>query len=160
MAEYDDEVTRISTPYYSLGQASALTETWTERAVDSLESFCNTMGSLIDRIISLPSTPAIEKLKLNIFLIYSECDAYLQWTETEHERAVACEATLSQVLCVTGVNAEINVINVEDMTAEMVELFEDLTNFHPQYDVEYNAGRFEGYLNVLEEKLEKFEAKV
>jgi hypothetical protein len=155
--EYDNEVSGLSAPYYSLGQASALTKLWTEDAVDSLDSFSKTMGSIIDRITALPSTPAIESLKLNVFLIYSECDAYLQWTETEHERAVDCENTLSGVLNDTGVDAEVNAINVENMTEEMMELFGNLTSFHPFYDVEYNAGRFGGYLNVLKEKLEKLE---
>jgi hypothetical protein len=159
LAEYEDEVDGESTPYYSLGQASALTELWTECAVDSLDNFCSTMGSLIDRIITLPSTPAVENLKLNIFLIYSECDAYLRWTETEHERAVTTESTLSEVLNNTGVDAEINAVNVEDMTAEMIGLFENLTSFHPFYDVEYNSGRFEGYIFVLEERLEMLEGK-
>lgn len=156
--EFEDESSESSTPYYSLGQASALTELWTERATNSLEGFCSNMGSLIDRIIALPSTPTIESLKLNIFLIYSECDAYLRWTESKHQRAVACENTLSGVLNNTGVDAEVNAVNVEDMTEEMMELFENLTSFHPFYDVEYNAGRFEGYLSVLEEILEKLEA--
>jgi hypothetical protein len=155
--EYDGEVGENSTPYYSLGQASALTKLWTERAYLSLEGFCSNMGYLIDRIIALPSTPAIKALKLNLFLIYSECDAYLQWTKTEHQRAVACENTLSGVLNTTGVDAEVNALNVEDMTEEMMELFENLTSFHPFYDVEYNAGRLEGYLPALKEKLEKLE---
>jgi hypothetical protein len=157
--EYENKAGGTSTPYYSLGQASALTKLWTERATDSLDSFSKTMGSLIDRITALPSTPAIKSLKLNIFLIYSECDAYLQWTETEHQRAVTCENTLSEVLNNTGVDAEVNAINVEDMTEEMMELFEDLTSFHPFYDVGYNAGRFAGYLSVLEEKLTKLETE-
>ena len=154
--EYDDEVSGNSTPYYSLGQASLLTEVWTENAVDSLDSFCNSMGSLIDRITALPSTAATESLKLNIFLIYSECDAYLQWTETENARAIATETSLSDVLNNTGVDG-FNAVDVEDMTAEMIELFEDLTSFHPFYDVEYNAGRFEGYLSALEQKLRSLE---
>ena len=79
--EYDDEVSENPTPYYSLGQTSLLTEAWTENATNSLDSFCDSMGTLIDRIIALPSSPAAESLKLNIFLIYSECDAYLEWTE-------------------------------------------------------------------------------
>jgi hypothetical protein len=159
LAEYDYEVDDEPTPYYSLGQASTLTELWTERAVDSLDDFCSKMGSLIDRIIILSSTPAVENLKLNIFFIYSECDAYLQWTETEHERAITTESTLSEVLNIAGVDAEINAVNVEDMTAEMIELFENLTSFHPFYDVEYNAGRFEGYLSVLEERLKTLEGE-
>lgn len=159
LAEYDYEVDDDSSPYYSLGQASTLTELWTERAVDSLDEFCSTMGSLIDRIIILPSTPAVTSLKLNIFLIYSECDAYLQWTESEHERAVTTESTISEVLNNTGVDAKINAVNIEDMTAEMIGLFENLTSFHPFHDVEYNAGRFEGYLSVLEERLEMLEGK-
>jgi hypothetical protein len=158
MAEYGDEVDDVSTLYYSLGQASALTELWTERAVDSLDNFCSMVGSLIDRIITLPSNLAIENLRLNMFLIYSECDAYLQWTETEHERAVTTESTLFEVLNSTGVDAEINAVNVEDMTAEMIDLFENLTSFHHFYNVEYNAGRFEGYLSVLEARLEMLES--
>jgi hypothetical protein len=43
------------------------------------------------------------------------------------------------------------------MSTEMMELFDGLTGFHEWYDVEYNAGRFEGYLGVLEEKLERLE---
>jgi len=154
--EYDDEVSENSTPYYSLGQASLLAEVWTENAVNSLDSFCDAMGTLIDRVIALPSTPATESLKLNIFLIYSECDAYLQWTETENARAIAIETTLSEVLNNTGVDG-FNAVDVEDMTADMIEIFENLTNFHPFYDVAYNAGRFEGYLSVLEEKLRSLE---
>jgi hypothetical protein len=156
-AEYDDEVNGNSTPFYSLGQASTLTELWTDHANHSLETFCNIMGTLTDRIINLPCTPATSNLKLNIFLICSECDAYLQWTETEHARAVACETTPANVLSNTGVGAEVNATNVEDMTVEMMELSEDLTGFNVYYDVEYNAGRFEGYLGVLEEKLERLE---
>jgi len=154
--EYYDEVSQNPTPYYSLGQASLFTEAWTENAVNSLDSFCNDMGSLIDRIIALPSTPATESLKLNMFLIYSECDAYLEWTETENARAIATETSLSGVLNDTGVDGS-SAVNVEDMTAEMIELFEDLTSFHPFYDVEYNAGRFEGYLSALEQKLRSLE---
>jgi len=154
--EYDDEVSQNPIPYYSLGQASLLTEDWTENAVNSLNSFCNAMGTLIDRIIALPSSPATESLKLNIFLIYSECDAYLQWTGTENARAIAIETTLSEVLNNTGVDG-FNAVDVEDMTADMIEIFENLTNFHPFYDVAYNAGRFEGYLSVLEEKLRSLE---
>jgi len=56
----------------------------------------------------------------------------------------------------TGVDGS-NAVNVEDMTAEMIELFEDLTSFHPFYDVEYNAARFEGYLSALEHKLRSLE---
>ena len=156
--EYDDEVSANPTPYYSLGQASILTDAWTEDAVNSLDSFCNAMGTLIDRIVALPSTSATESLKLNIFLIYSECDAYLEWTETKNERAIATEASLSGVLNNTGVDG-FNAVNVEDMTAEMIELFEDLTGFHQFYDVEYNAGRFEGYLSVLEDKLRSLETE-
>lgn len=157
--EYEDNASGTSTPYYSLGHASALTELWTEDANHSLDAFSHTMDSLIDRIIALPSTPAFESLKLNIFLIYSECDAYLQWTETEYQRVVACENTLSEVLNNTGVDSKVNANNVEDMTEEMMELFENLTSFHPFFDVEYNAGRFEGYLTVLEERLEKLESE-
>ena len=80
------------------------------------------MSSFIDRITALPSTPTIESLKLNIFLIYSECDAYLQWTETENARAIATETTLSDALNNTGVDG-FNAVNVEDMTTKMVELF-------------------------------------
>jgi hypothetical protein len=159
LAEYDDEASDLSAPYYSLGQASALTELWTDRAVGSLDGFCSTMGTLIDRIVTLPSSPAVENLKLNIFLIYSECDAYLQWTETEHERAVTTETTLSEVLNNTGVDAEINAVNVQNMTAKMIDLFDSLTSFHPFYDVEYNGGRIEGYLCVLKERLEMLEGK-
>lgn len=156
LVEYDEEVSENPTPYYSLGQASLLTEDWTERAVNSLDSFCNTMNSLIDRITALPSTPAIKSLKMNMCLIYSECDSYLQWTETENTRAIATETTLAEVLNNTGVDGFTSV-NIEDMTAEMVELFECLTRFHPFYDVEYNAGRFEDYLRILEEKLRSLE---
>jgi hypothetical protein len=158
-AEYDDENTDTSTPFYSLGKASTLTELWTNHANTSLEPFSNKMGTLIDRLITLPSTPATSNLKLNMFLIYSECDAYLEWTETEHARAVATEATLARVLNNTGVDAEVNAVNVEDMTTEMMELFEDLTGFDAYYDVKYNAGRFEGYLDVLEEMLQKLESQ-
>jgi hypothetical protein len=157
-AEYDDEVTDTSTPFYSLGQASTLTETWTDHANISLETFCNKMGTLIDRTITLPPTPATSNLKLNIFLICSECDAYLEWTETEHARAVATETTLANVLNKTGVCKEVNAVNVEDMTTEMMELFEKLTGCNEWYDVEYNAGRFEGYLDVLEEMLDRLES--
>lgn len=157
--EFDDEVSDHPTPYYSLGQTSLPTADWTERAVNSLESFCNSLSCLIDRIVALPPTPAIESLKLNIFLIYSECDAYLQWTETENTRAIATETSLSDVLNDTGVDG-FNAVNVEDMTAEMIELFECLTNFHRFYDVEYNAARFEGYLSVLGERLARLETVV
>jgi hypothetical protein len=116
------------------------------------------MGTLIDRTITLPSTPTTSNLKLNIFLIYSECDAYLGWTETEHARAVATETTLANVLNKTGVGKEVNAVNIEDMTTEMMELFEKLTRFNEWYDVEYNAGRFEGYLGVLEEMLDRLES--
>jgi hypothetical protein len=157
--DYDDEVKDTSTPYYSLGKATILTQLWTNHANTSLEIFSNKMGTLIDRLITLPSTPATSNLKLNIFLICSECDAYLEWTETEHARAVATEATLARVLNNTGVDAEVNAVNVEDMTTEMMELFEDLTGFDAYYDVKYNAGRFEGYLDVLEEMLQKLESQ-
>jgi hypothetical protein len=158
-AEYDDENTDTSTPFYSLGKASTLTELWTNHANTSLEPFSNKMGTLIDRLITLPSTPATSNLKLNMFLIYSECDAYLEWTETEHARAVATEATLARVLNNTGVDAGVNAVAVEDMTTEMMELFESLMGFDVYYDVGYNAGRFEGYLGVLEEKLEELESE-
>lgn len=78
-------------------------------------------------------------------------------TNPVHERATTTEITLSEVLNNTGVDADINAVNVEDTTAEMIELFENLTSFHPFYDVGYNAGRFEGYLSVLEERLERLE---
>ncbi|CAD0094228.1 unnamed protein product [Aureobasidium vineae] len=158
MAEYDTEVSAPFASYYSLGRSSALTVVWSERAVDSLENFTGAMGALIDRIIALSPTPATEKLKLNIFLIYSECDAYLNWTETENDRAITTEAKLSEILNDTGVTDKINAVNVEDMTADMIELFENLTSFHPHYDVQYNAGRFEGYLAVLTSGLEELEA--
>jgi hypothetical protein len=157
-AEYDDDDSDTSHPFYSLGKASALTALWTERADNSLETFCNKIGTLIDRTITFPSTPATSNLKLNIFLICSECDAYLEWTETEHARAVATETTLANVLNKTGVGKEVNAVNVEDMTTEMMELFEKLTGFNEWYDVEYNAGRFEGYLGVLEEMLDRLES--
>jgi hypothetical protein len=47
-AEYDDEVSDTSTPFYSLGKASTLTKLWTDHANNSLETFCNKMGTLID----------------------------------------------------------------------------------------------------------------
>ncbi|KAH0286080.1 hypothetical protein M436DRAFT_78151 [Aureobasidium namibiae CBS 147.97] len=156
--EYEDEVSQNTIPYYSLGQASLLTEVWSENAFSSLNSFYDSMGSLIDRIIALPSLSATKSLKLNIFLIYSECDAYLQWTETEHARAISTETSLADVLNNTGVDG-FNAINVEDMTADMVDLFECLTSFHPFYDVAYNAGRFAGYLSVLEERLRSLETE-
>ncbi|KAG9945917.1 hypothetical protein KCU85_g6869, partial [Aureobasidium melanogenum] len=158
LAEFDYEVDP-STSYYSLGKSSALTATWSERAASSLESFSDTMSILIDRVIALTSTTATVSLKLNISLIYSECDAYLNWTETERERAITTEARLSETLKTTGVTGEINAAVVEDMTADMIELFDNLTVFHPHYDAEYNAGRFNGYLTVLTEELDKLEAE-
>ncbi|CAD0090206.1 unnamed protein product [Aureobasidium mustum] len=147
MAEFDYEDDDASSPYYSLGESSALTEAWSERAAFSLASFSETMGTLIDRVIALSPTAATVTLKLNIGLICSECDAYLRWTETEHEP-----------LKITGLTDKVTAVIVEDMTADMVELFEDLTSFHPYYNAEYNAGRFNGYLTVLTERLEKLEA--
>lgn len=158
MAEFDYEVDDDSTPYYSLGESSALTEAWSERAAFSLASFSDTMGTLIDRVIALSSTVATVTLKLNIGLICSECDAYLRWTETEHERAVATEEKLSEALNDTGLTDKVTAVIVEDMTADMVELFECLTSFHPYYNAEYNAGRFNSYLTVLIKRLEKLEA--
>ncbi|KAG9662311.1 hypothetical protein KCU64_g2043, partial [Aureobasidium melanogenum] len=159
LAEFNYEVNDASAPYYSLGKSSALSGAWSERAASSLESFSDTMGTLIDRGIALPSTAATVTLKLNIGLICSECDAYLKWTETEHERAVATEDKLSEALRTTGVTDKVNAVVVEDMTADMLELFDNLTSFHPHYDAEYNAGRFNGYLTVLIEKLERLEAQ-
>lgn len=117
------------------------------------------MGTLIDRVIALSSTAATVALKLNIGLICSEFDAYLRWTETEHERAAATEDKLSQALKVTGMTKGVNSVTVEDMTADMIELFENLSSFYPYYDADYNAGRFNGYLPVLIENLEKLEAE-
>jgi hypothetical protein len=113
--DYDDEVNGTSTPFYSLGQASTLTELWTAHANTSLEPFSNKIGTLIDRLITFPSTPTSSNLKLNIFLTCSGCDAYLQWTETEHARAVATETTLANVLNNTGVDEEVSAVNVEDV---------------------------------------------
>ncbi|KAH0033699.1 hypothetical protein KCU78_g2409, partial [Aureobasidium melanogenum] len=159
MAEFDYEVGDAAAPYYFLGESSALTAAWSERAASSLESFSDTMSTLIDRVIALSSTAATVTLKLNIGLICSECDAYLTWTETEYERAVATEDKLCEVLKTTGVTDEVTAGIVEDMTTDMTELFDNLTSFHPHYDAEYNAGRFNGYLTVLIENLEKLEAQ-
>lgn len=155
--EFDYEDDDASTPYYSLGKCSALTELWSERAASSLKSFSDTMSALIDRVIALSSNLATTNLKSNILLICSECDAYLGWTETEHERAVAIEDKLAEALGITGMTKDVNAVIVDDMTADMIELFENLTSFHPYYDAEYNAGRFNGYLPILIEKLEKLE---
>ncbi|KAG9605392.1 hypothetical protein KCU77_g766, partial [Aureobasidium melanogenum] len=160
IAEFDYEGDEVSAPYYySLGKSSALTGAWSERAASSLESFSDTMSTLIDRAIALSSTAAAVTLKLNIGLICRECDAYLNWSETEHERAVATEDKLCEALKSTGVTDEVNAVVVEDMTADMLELFDNLTSFHPHYDAEYNAGRFNGYLTVLIERLENLEAQ-
>lgn len=159
MAEFDYEVDDASTPNYSLGKSSILTEAWSERAASSLESFSGTMSTLIDRVFVLSSTPASVMLKSNILLICSEYDAYLRWTETEHERAVATEDKLFEALKVTGMTKEVNAVVVEEMTADMVELFDNLTSVHPYYDAGYDAGRFNGYLPILNEKLEKIEAE-
>ncbi|KAG9697828.1 hypothetical protein KCU95_g3329, partial [Aureobasidium melanogenum] len=158
LAEFDYEVDP-SAPYYSLGKCSALTAAWSDRAASSLESFSDTMSTLIDRVIALTPTAATITLKLNIGMIYSECDAYLNWTETEHSRDDAVETKLSETLNTTGVTDEVTAAVVEDMTADMVELFDNLTVFHPHYDAEYNAGRFNGYLTVLTDKLDKLEAE-
>ncbi|KAG9568905.1 hypothetical protein KCU71_g2679, partial [Aureobasidium melanogenum] len=159
MAEFGYEVDDAAASYYSLGKSSILTAAWSERAGSSLESFSDTMSTLIDRAIALSSTAAAVTLKLSIGLICSECDAYLTWTETEHERAIATEDKLCEALKTTGVTDEVNAVVVEDMTADMLELFDNLTSFHPHYDAEYNAGRFNGYLTVLIERLENLEAQ-
>ncbi|KAK6001273.1 hypothetical protein QM012_002604 [Aureobasidium pullulans] len=159
MAEDDYESNDVCAPYYSLGKSSALAAAWSERAASSLESFSDTMSTLIDRVVALSPSPATVILKLNILLIGSECDAYLRWTETEHERAVITEDQLYEALNITGTTKEVNATIVEDMTADMVEMFENLTAFHPYYDAKYNAGRFNGYLPVLIERLEKLEAQ-
>ncbi|KAH0344075.1 hypothetical protein KCU83_g8487, partial [Aureobasidium melanogenum] len=159
IAEFDYEGDEVSAPYYSLGKSSAFTGAWSERAASSLESFSDTMSTLIDRVIALSSTAATVTLKLSIGLICRECDAYLNWTETEHERAIATEDKLCEALKTTGVTDEVNASVVEDMTADMLELFDNLTSFHPHYDAEYNAGRFNGYLTVLIERLENLEAQ-
>lgn len=158
LAEFDYEVDP-SASYYSLGKSSAFSGAWSDRAASSLESFSNTMSILIDRVIALNSTAATVSLKLNIGMIYSECDAYLNWTETEHSRAVTTEAKLSETLTTTGVTDDVTAAVVEDITADMVELFDNLTSFHPHYDADYNAGRFNGYLTVLAEKLDRLEAE-
>ncbi|KAG9671463.1 hypothetical protein KCU99_g4822, partial [Aureobasidium melanogenum] len=158
-AEFDYEGDEVPAPYYSLGESSALSGAWSEDAASSLESFADTMSTLIDRVIALSSTAATVTLKLNIGLICRECDAYLNWTENEHERAVTTEDKLCEALETTGVTDEINASVVEDMTADMLELFDNLTSFNPFYDAEYNAGRFNGYLIVLIEKLERLEAQ-
>ncbi|THX47173.1 hypothetical protein D6D06_09742 [Aureobasidium pullulans] len=150
-SDYDSEVidpsTAVSTLYYSY-----------TRAVSSIGPFAEAMGSLIDRAVALKNSPQATALKQAIELIMLECDCWQSWLDSENTRTIETEEKLSEVLNITGVTAEINAKNVEDMTAEMMELYRNLTTFHIHYDVEYNVGRFAGYVPVIAGALDQLEA--
>ncbi|CAD0012844.1 unnamed protein product [Aureobasidium pullulans] len=161
-SDYDYEVidpsTAVSTLYYSVGRASSMTDAWYTRAVSSVGPFAEAMGNLIDRAVALKNSPQATALKQAIKLIMLECDCWQSWLDSENTRAITTEEKLSEVLNITGVTAEINAKNVEDMTAEMMELYRNLTTFHIHYDVEYNVGRFAGYVPVIDAALDQLEA--
>ncbi|TIA56537.1 hypothetical protein D6C77_06843 [Aureobasidium pullulans] len=161
-SDYDSEVidpsTAVPTLYYSVGRASVMTEAWYTRAVSSIGPFAEAMGNLIDRAVTLKNSPQATALKQVIELIMLECDCWQSWLDSENTRAIETEEKLSEVLNITGVTAEINAKNVEDMTAEMMELYCNLTTFHVHYDVDYNIGRFSGYVPVIAAALDQLEA--
>ncbi|TIA12837.1 hypothetical protein D6C80_06619 [Aureobasidium pullulans] len=161
-SDYDSEVidpsTAVSTLYYSVGRASDMTEAWYTRAVSSIGPFAEAMGNLIDRAVALKNSPQATALKQVIELIMLKCDCWQSWLDSENTRAIETEEKLSEVLNITGVTAEINAKNVEDMTAEMMELYRNLTTFHIHYDVEYNVSRFAGYVPVIAAALDQLEA--
>ncbi|THW33504.1 hypothetical protein D6D22_09084 [Aureobasidium pullulans] len=161
-SDYDSEVidpsTAVPTLYYSVGRASVMTEAWYTRAVSSIGPFAEAMGNLIDRAVTLKNSPQATALKQVIELIMLECDCWQSWLDSENTRAIETEEKLSEVLNITGVTAEINAKNIEDMTAEMMELYCNLTTFHVHYDVDYNVGRFSGYVPVIAAALDQLEA--
>lgn len=116
------------------------------------------MGNLIDRAVTLKNSPQATTLKQVIELIMLECDCWQSWLDSENTRAIETKEKLSEVLNITGVTAEINAKNVEDMTAEMMEFYCNLTTFHVHYDVDYNVGRFLGYVPVIAAALDQLEA--
>ncbi|KAI5258086.1 hypothetical protein E4T42_00671 [Aureobasidium subglaciale] len=145
--------------YYYVGKNSAHTAAWCAYVHTSLEPFLEEMSSLSDRVCALKQTQANISFQDNILLVMHECNHYLGWAEDKNNRAIEVETALSEVLNVTGVTNEVNAVNVQDMTNEMLEMYEKLTALHTDRDTDYDVGRFNGCLFALTERLEELEAE-